>query len=107
MAVDMIARGMAASASGSSGGATIGVITTPTSWNGAKSPYSQTITVAEATVTENSKVDLQPSPLYFSILGSDGVTAMLVENNNGTLTLFAYGETPTSGIPLQCTVTEV
>lgn len=85
----------------------VGSVALSTSWTGANSPYMQNVTVTGATVTANSKIDLQPSSEQLNSLGIDGVTAMLVKNTNGQLAVYAYGSTPYAAITLQCTVTEV
>ena len=84
----------------------IGSISLSASWNGA-GPYSQTVTVSGATVTANSKVDLQLTAVQLSTLISGGTTSLVVENNNGTLTVYATGTAPASAMMVQCTVTEV
>ena len=38
---------------------------------------------------------------------ADGVAALWVENNNGTLTAYALGAAPSAAMTAQCTVTEV
>ena len=58
-------------------------------------------------VTAASKVDLQPTPEQLTQMITDGVTALQIANNNGTLTAYALGATPTTEMVLQCTVTEV
>lgn len=108
MAVDIVARGMAAEAmSGGGGGGSatvsVGTITASTTWSGSD-PYSQTVTVTGVTTDEKSIVDIQPTATQLASLIADGVEAMLVENNAGTLTLYALGATPSSELTLQCVV---
>lgn len=112
MAVDNIARGMAASAQGGGGGGgggsakvSVGSITVSTTWSGSD-PYSQTVTVTGVSTDSKSIVDLQPTAAQLSSMMTDGVEAMLVENNAGTLTLYALGGTPSSALTLQCIVME-
>lgn len=81
-------------------------IVTTTTWSGA-GPYSQTVTPTTFTVSSNSKVDIQPNATVLSQLMTDGVTALYIENNNGTLTLYALGAAPTTAMTLQVTITEV
>ena len=69
--------------------------------------YMQTVTVTGATVTANSKVDLQPSAYQTAALIEGGVQALLVENNAGVLTAYAFGAAPDSTFTIQCTVTEL
>lgn len=82
-----------------------GSITLGTAWSGA-GPYTQTVTVIGATVTANSKIDLQPTAAQIASLISDGVTGLVIENNNGTLTAYAVGATPSAAMTVQCTVEE-
>ena len=84
-----------------------GTITFSTSWTGSASPFSQTVTVSGATVTANSKIDLQPSRDTVSAMMAAGMQALLIENNNGTLTAWLFGNKNTTSLTVQCTVTEV
>lgn len=83
----------------------IGSISLSASWSGS-GPYSQTVTVTGATVTANSKVDIQLTAAQIASLISAGVTGLVIENNNGTLTAWAVGASP-SAMTVQVTVTEV
>jgi hypothetical protein len=65
------------------------------------------VSVTGATVTANSKVDLQPTAAQIAALQSDGVTSLVVENNSGVLTAYALGAAPSAAMMMQCTVTEV
>lgn len=85
----------------------LGSITLSTTWIGSVSPYTQIVTVTGASITENSKVDLQPTAAQIASLISDGVAGMVVENNNGTLTAYAIEAVPSAAMTLQVTVTEV
>ncbi len=84
----------------------LGTITLSTTWLGSD-PYYQEVTVTGATVTSNSKVDIQPDSASMVQLGLDGITALWVENNNGTLLAYVMGGTTTLSLTIQCTVTEV
>ena len=84
----------------------LGTITLGTSWSGS-GPYSQTVTVSGATVTSNSKIDIQLTAAQIASLISDGVTGLVIENNAGTLTAYAVGATPSASMTVQVTVTEV
>lgn len=83
-----------------------GSITTTTTWSGS-GPYTQTVTVTGATVTANSKVDIQPDAAAIAQLITDGVQALYIENNGGTLTMYAVGAAPSAAVTLQATITEV
>lgn len=83
-----------------------GSVTLSLSWSGS-GPYTQTVTVSGATVTSNSLISLQPDATQLASLIADGVEALTVENNDGTLTAYALGAAPTSALTLACTVTEV
>lgn len=85
----------------------LGSITTTTTWAQQTDDWTQTVTVSGATVTSNSKVDLQAGTPVIAQLLSDGVSALYAENNAGTVTLHAVGAAPSAALTLQCTVTEV
>lgn len=89
--------------------AQIGVdyITTSTTWTGNSSPYTQTVTLSSYTVTANTKVDVQADATTLAALAIVGTTQLFISNNNGTLTLYAIGNKPTSALTLQVTCTEV
>lgn len=84
----------------------VGSVALSLSWSGSE-PYTQTVEVTGATVTANSKIDLQPTPAQIERLISEGVEALVIENNNGTLTATAIGAAPSTAMTVQCTVTEV
>ena len=85
----------------------VGSITLSATWTVASSPYSQTVTVSGATVTANSKVDIQLTAAQIAALIADGVKSLFIENNAGTLTAWAVGGTTSAAMTLQCTVEEV
>ncbi len=80
-------------------------ISLSSSWSGG-GPYYQSVTVTGATVTANSKVDIQLTAAQIASLISAGVTGLVIENNAGTLTAWAVGS-PLSAMTVQCTVEEV
>lgn len=84
----------------------IDTITTTTTWSGSD-PYTQTVTLTNYTVTSNSKIDIQPDSTAINQLIADSVKALYIVNNNGTLTLYAIGASPTVALTLQVTITEV
>lgn len=84
----------------------MGTITIPASWSGS-GPYTRVVTVSGAVITNNSKVDLQPDAATLQQLIDDGVSALYIRNNNGTLTAYAIGAAPSVQLAVQCVVTEV
>ena len=83
-----------------------GSITFGTTWSGSDS-YTQTVTVTGASVGSKSKVDLQPDATALAQLASDGITALYISNNAGTLTAYAIGGSISVSTTVQCTVSEV
>ena len=73
-------------------------------WEGAASPYSQTVTISG--VTENSKIDLNPTVEQLDIFHSKDI-AFVVGNNNGIITVYCIGQKPTQDYTMQATITEV
>lgn len=73
-------------------------------WEGEESPYSQVVTIDG--VTENSKVDLQPSVEQLSIF-HDKDLAFVAENEKGVVTVYAIGDKPANDYNIQVTITEV
>ena len=80
-------------------------ITLPASaWTGAVSPYSQIVSVSG--VTANSKIDLQPTAIQLTELQSLGI-ALMTENDEGVVTVYALNNKPTSDYIIQATITEI
>ena len=84
----------------------LGYVTLGTTWSG-NGPYTQTVTVTGATPTSNSKVDIQPDATALAQMEADGITALYIENNAGTLTAYAVGGTLSASVTVQVTLTEV
>lgn len=84
----------------------VGTVSLTTAWTGTGSPYTQTVLVHGASVTESCKVDLQPTELQLAQLIIGGVSSIVIENNAGVLTAYAIGNAPTQAMTVQCTVTE-
>lgn len=68
--------------------------------------YSQVVTVNNATITPNSKVDLQPNTDRLCKLYDWGI-ALTTENNEGIITVYAVGDKPSESFSMQATVTEI
>ncbi len=77
------------------------VVSLTADWAG-DGPYTQAVTIEGA--TSATKVDLQPGENAIAQLLADGVKALWVENDNGTLTAVAYGAAPTAAMSIQCTL---
>lgn len=68
--------------------------------------YYQIVTVDNAIITQNSKVDLQPSSEQLSIFHEKDL-AFVAENEDGVVSVFCVGQVPTNDYTIQCTITEV
>jgi hypothetical protein len=74
------------------------------SWIGESNPWSQVVTING--VTDNSKIDLQPTALQIVEL-QDNDIALIAENTNGIVTIYALGSKPTKDYTMQALITEV
>ena len=83
----------------------IGSITLSTTWLG-DGPYYQVAEITGATITEASKIDLQPDNTVFQQLISDNVVALWAQNDDGVCTIYALGAHPTTQLTIQCSVTD-
>lgn len=81
-------------------------ITLSATWSGAD-PYTQTVTLANYTATADTMVDIQPDSTAIAQMIADGVKALYIANNSGTLTAYAVGGYTTASLTLQVTCTEV
>ena len=68
--------------------------------------YYQPVTVNNAVITPNSKVDLQPSPEQLVIFHEKDITFTAI-NRGGNVRVCIVGEKPTGTYTLSATVTEV
>lgn len=81
-------------------------ITLSTTWSGSD-PYTQTVTLPGINrITANTKFDIQPDATVIAQMVDDGVKALYIENNNGTLTAYAIGAAPTVSLSVQVTYYE-
>lgn len=68
--------------------------------------YYQVVTVNNAVITPNSKVDLQPSSEQLSIFHEKDL-AFVAENEDGIVSVYCVGQVPQNSYTIQATVTEV
>lgn len=68
--------------------------------------YAQVVTVANAMIAPNSKVDLQPNADQLCDFYDLGV-ALTTENEDGIVTVYVIGGQPSKSYTIQATVTEV
>lgn len=73
-------------------------------WVGDASPYSQELNIEG--VTEYSKVDLQPDADLLAIFHEKDL-ALVAENEDGVVTVYAIGDKPTRDYTMQASITEV
>ncbi len=93
------------SALGNGASALITTITLPSAdWEGASSPYYQTI--SSDYFTANSMVDLQPTPEQLAVWQDDGLAFSTV-NDNGVVKVYVAGGLPDADITVQIKVQEV
>lgn len=83
----------------------ITMISLPASaWVGSGNLFSQVVDVPGA--TENSQVDLTPSVEQLAIF-YDKSLALVAENEDGVVTVYAIGQKPENDYTIQATITEV
>lgn len=68
--------------------------------------YYQPVTVNNAVITSNSKIDLQPSPEQLAIFHEKDITFTAI-NRGGNVRVCVVGQKPTSQYTMQVTITEV
>jgi hypothetical protein len=71
-----------------------------------KNRYYQPVTVNNAIITPNSKIDLQPSPTDLAIFHEKDI-AFTAINRGGNVRVCVVGQKPTQEYTMQVTVTEV
>ena len=83
----------------------VATITLPKSaWTGNANPYSQVVSVA--TVTVSTKIDLQPTAQQIVALNNEDI-ALIAQNDNGVVTVYALGGKPSADYTMQVLLTEV
>lgn len=70
------------------------------------SRYGQTVNVNNATITRNSKVDLQITSEQMFVFHEKDL-AFVAENDNGVITIYCIGSVPQNDYTIQAVVTEV
>lgn len=68
--------------------------------------WYQVVTVTNATITPNSKVDLQPSSEQLAIFHEKDL-AFVAENEDGVVSVYCVGQVPENDYTIQATVMEV
>lgn len=68
--------------------------------------WCQVVTVSNAQITPNSKVDLQPNAEQLSVFHEKDLT-FVAENENGVVSVYCVGQVPKNDYIIQATVTEV
>lgn len=80
--------------------------TSATSWTSSDGVFSQQISIIYDT-TSNTSVDIRPTANNLKQLMTDGVSALWVENNNGTLTAKCLGNKPSVNMTFYAIASEV
>lgn len=73
-------------------------------WQGKDNLYSQVVSIPD--VTENSRVDINPSVEQLAIFYQKDIT-FVTENDDGVVTVYCIGQKPTNDYTMQVTITEV
>ena len=68
--------------------------------------YYQVVTIGNATITPNSKIDLQPDSMMLEIFRQKDL-AFVAENEDGVVSVFCIGQVPTNDYTMQVTVKEI
>jgi hypothetical protein len=75
------------------------------SWRQSGEAFEQTVSVEGGTAS--SLVALQPTVSQILTLQEEGVTALMVNNNNGIFEAYSVGAAPSADMTIQATLTEV
>ena len=93
---------------GATGGADVARLSTVTmpasGWSGSNGMFSQEVTCVGA--TENSTLDLQPSPSQVAAL-QQAKTALMLTNHGSTIVAIAIGNKPTVDYTMDVRISEV
>lgn len=73
-------------------------------WVGDISPFSQEVIIKG--ITQNSKVDLQPTAELLAYLSDEEIT-LTTSNSDGFIQVHAINNKPSIDITIQCVITEV
>lgn len=73
-------------------------------WTGSSNPWSQVANIVG--ITSLSKVDLQPTVAQVVSLQNEDI-ALMTENNDGVITVYAIGGKPTVDYTMQAMISEV
>lgn len=84
---------------------TLSVTLAAASWTESDDGFTQAVTIAGGTA--NSLVALQPTVAQIIAMQGAGVSALVVNNDNGAFTAYAVGAAPTEDMTMQITLTEV
>ena len=82
-----------------------GTLTIGTTWSG-DDPFTQSVTTTY-TATDKTVVDIMPDPDIVSQLQADGVSQIIIQNDNGALTAYAFGAKPSTSLTIQVLYSEV
>lgn len=75
------------------------------SWSGSN-PYTQTVSIADYSVTANTRVDISCDYSALNALAEDGVTALYLANNSGVITAYSVGAAPSSDVTVLANIYE-
>lgn len=85
---------------------TMATLTIPSNAWTANEPHTASVTVTGYNVTINTRIDVACNYATMNSLAIAGVSALYVENDNGTLTAYAIGAAPSSSITVNALIYE-